>query len=173
MNQEPKTRNGFTLMELLVAMAVFSSMIVAIGGIFTSVVGSQRKNIYNQEILDNARFVLENIGRAIRQSTITTPNGTSATLTITHPVKNVLTYELAGGSITEKSSLDSAPVALTSNKVAVDSLIFVVAGNSMSDGLQPRVTIAMTIRSEDQRAELSTSINLQTTVSPRKLQIQQ
>ena len=64
-------------------------------------------------------------------------------------------------------------MALTSNKVAVDSLIFVVAGNSMSDGLQPRVTIAMTIRSEDQRAELSTSINLQTTVSPRKLQIQQ
>lgn len=160
-------------MELVVAMAVFSSMIVAIGSIFTSAVGSQRKNIYSQEVLDNARFVLENIGRAIRQSSITTPNGTSVTLTITHPVKNVLTYELDGGSITEKSSLDSAPVALTSNKVVVDSLAFVVAGNSMSDGLQPRVTIAITIRSEDQRVGPSASINLQTTVTLRKLQIQQ
>ncbi len=165
------SRTGFTLVELLVAMAVFATVITVVVGIFTGVVGSQRRNIYNQEVLDNARFVLEEMARSIRQSTITNTDGSGSILTINHPTKNVVVFDLTNGAITEKSTLDTQKINLTSSGVVVDSLNFVVSGNGLSpDTNQPRVTITISIRSVDQKPDLSTNINLETTVTPRVLQ---
>lgn len=161
---------GFTLIELIVAMAVFSTVIVVVSSIFVSVVGSQRKNINNQDVIDNARFVLESIGRSVRQSEVQSPNGTSSGLTLNHPTKNIITYSLNNGQIMEKSSSDANPVALSSSNVYVERLDFTVASVG-DDQKQPRVTVSISLRSTTQPANIDTTTNLQTTITPRNLEI--
>jgi prepilin-type N-terminal cleavage/methylation domain-containing protein len=162
-----KNKGGFTLIELLVAIAVFGTVVATVSNIFISVVGSQRKNFNNQEVLDNTRFVLENMGRAVRQSVVATADGSSSSLTLNHPVKGLLAYTLNDGKILENG------VSLTSGGVVVDSLTFVVAGNSAADGVQPRVTVSFSVRDKNQKPGVTASMGIQTTITPRNLQIQE
>ena len=164
-----KPDRGFTIVELLVATAVFSIVVMVVSGVFISAVGSQRKNVNNQEVLDNARFVLEAIGRSVRQSDITTADGTSSTLAVNHPVKGAITYSLNAvtGQVLENG------VGLSASSVFVERLSFVVSGSAATDLLQPRVTISLGIRNKNQKPGTDTAVNLQTTVTPRNLQIQE
>ncbi len=167
------TERGFTLVELIVAVSVFASVITIVSSIFVSTVGSQRKNINQQEILENARYVLETISRSLRQSTIQTADGASSSLAITHPVKGLVTYQLDNNQIKESAAGNPA-VALSSTGVIVDKLNFIVQGNSLppSDTNQPRVTIVISLRNSEAKVSSQSLINLQTTVTPRNLQIQ-
>lgn len=161
-----RARTGFTVVELLVAMAVFSITVVLVTSIFVGVINSQRKNTNTQDILDNGRFILEAIARAVRQSDIGTLDGVSDTLTISHPVKGAVVYSLSGGQVMENG------VALSSSNVVVSRLDFIVAGNSLTDNTQPRVTISLALRDVNQKPSEQSTINLQTTLTPRNLQIQ-
>lgn len=164
-----KFNEGFTIVELLVAVAVFSIVVMVVSGVFVSSVGSQRKNINNQEVLDNARFVLEAVGRSVRQSDITTADGTGSTLVVNHPIKGAITYSLddTAGQVLENG------VGLSAGSVFVERLTFVVGGSAATDLLQPRVSISLGIRNKNQKPGSDTTVNLQTTVTPRNLQIQQ
>jgi len=159
---------GFTLVELLVAMAVFSVTVVTVSSIFVGSINAQRKNINTQEVLDNGRFILENIGRAIRQSDIVTVDGSGASLTMIHPTKGTIAYTLS-----EANQVTENDVALSANSVFVERLNFVIYGNGTTDQIQPRVTISLSLRNILQKIGSDANINLQTTVTPRNLQIQQ
>lgn len=174
MNQKPKINEGFTLIELLVAVAVFSAMITVVTSIFISSVGSQRKNVGQQDVLDNARYVLENLGRSIRQSSVTVPasSGSGSHLEITHPTKGQITYDLLNNQIVETIAPGN-PIALSSSNVYISRLNFEVSGNSITDSIQPRVTISISLRNVGNQVDELSYINLQTTVSPRNLQINQ
>ena len=126
--------------------------------------GSQRKNVNNQEVIDNARFVLESIGRSVRQSQVQSPNGTSSNLTLNHPIKGIFTYGLNGGQVLESG------VALSSSNVFVDRLDFTVSGFG-DDQIQPRVTIVISLRISNQPVGGDSSMNLQTTITPSNLDI--
>lgn len=157
---------GFTLVELVVAIAVFATVVTVVSSIFVSSVGSQRKNINNQDVLDNARYVLETMGRAIRQSDIVTGDGPALALTITHPTKDLVTYTLENNQIKESGK------SISSSNVSVQSLNFVVKGNDSGDGLQPRVTISISLKNTQSAPGVESTANLQTTITPRVLQTQ-
>ena len=170
---ERHSRAGFTLIELLVAIAVFSAMVTIVSAIFISAVGSQRKNVCQQDVLDNARFVLESMGRSIRQSSITVPaaSGSGSHLEITHPSKGQVTYDLTNNQIVETIA-PGTPIALSSSNVYISRLNFEVSGNGSTDNTQPRVTISISLRNTGNQADEQSYINLQTTVTPRNLQSQ-
>lgn len=161
---------GFTLVELVVAVAVFAAMAAAVSSIFVSAVASQRKNINQEEVLDNGRFVLEAIGRAVRQSAVVTGDGSGSSLTINHPTKGALTYLLDNSAV--KESAAGSSVALTSAGVVAERFNFLVQGNGLADKTQPRVVVSISLRSVESSPGLLSSVNLQTTVTPRNLQIQ-
>lgn len=168
------SRAGFTLVELIVAIAVFATVVTLVSSIFVSSVGSQRKNMNNQDVLDNGRYVLETMGRAIRQSTIVTSDGTisgAAGLTINHPTKGLaVRYFLEGGQVKETSGGNTT--TLSSSNVSVQGLTFVVQGNGSTDNTQPRVVISLSLKNSQGLSATENVINLQTTVTPRNLQIQ-
>ena len=161
---------GFTLVELIVAIAVFAVTVTIASSIFVSSVGSQRKNINQQEVLDNARFVLESMGRAVRQSTVLTcPDQASCTansISLNHPVKGAVTYQLTNAQIMENG------IALSSAGVSVERLDFTVLGNGLSDNNQPRVVIVVSLKNLNPEPNTQSLIDLQTTITPRNLQIQ-
>jgi prepilin-type N-terminal cleavage/methylation domain-containing protein len=61
-------QKGFTLVELLVAVAVFSLTVAAASGIFISALQTQRKSLASQQILDQTSYSLEYMGRALRMA---------------------------------------------------------------------------------------------------------
>jgi prepilin-type N-terminal cleavage/methylation domain-containing protein len=63
-----KMRMGFTLVEMLVVIGIFSLIVGAISGIFLSGILSQRRILAEQEISDQTSYLLEYIGRALRMA---------------------------------------------------------------------------------------------------------
>lgn len=165
------SHTGFTLIELVVAVAVFASMITVVSSIFINSVSSQRKNIGQQDVLDNARYILENMGRSIRQSFIISPNGSGSSLIIEHPTEKLINYYLQNNQIME--TVEGRPIALSSNNVYVSRLNFEVSGNDIGDKTQPRVTISISLRNVSSRSDEQSYINLQTTITPRILQYEE
>ena len=170
-NDANRNSRGFTLIELLVAVAVFSTMVTVVSTIFISSVGSQRKNVGQQDVLDNARYILESMGRTIRQSSIITGDGSGQTLTLSHPTKGTIIYDLNNNQIIESLNPGSA-LALSSSNVYVSRLNFGVSGNGSIDNTQPRVTISISLRNVGNQEDEQSYINLQTTITPRNLQSQ-
>jgi prepilin-type N-terminal cleavage/methylation domain-containing protein len=69
-----KTRSGFTLLELLVYLAVLPIVMLLLMGIFVSLNGARAKNEVESEVNSNLRFALQEIESDIRSATsITTP----------------------------------------------------------------------------------------------------
>ena len=171
--RKPDSDGSFTLIELLVSVAVFSVMVTVVSSILVSSVGSQRKNVGQQDVLDNARYVLESIGRSIRQSSITVPaaSGSGSHLELTHPSKGQITYDLSNNQIIETIAPGN-PIALSSSNVYVSRLNFEVTGNGSTDGTQPRVTISLSLRNVGNKTNEQSYMNLQTTITPRNLQSQ-
>jgi Tfp pilus assembly protein PilE len=59
---------GFTLVEMLVAIFVFITVLGASSAIFVDVIRNQKRVLANQELLNQTSYVLEYMGRAIRMA---------------------------------------------------------------------------------------------------------
>lgn len=176
-----KSGAGFTLIELLVAMAIFSIVVGAAVGIFTSALRGQRKALSTQEILNQTSYSVEYVSRAIRmaQKEVSAPTCLS---------QNGLNYELtrAGqgikfrnyGGICQEFFLEGGQLKqlkagtvenLTSNNFEITSFNLNILGASELDDIQPRVTVAFTIKSKGQKPEEKTEMKIQTTISQRNI----
>src|SRR3989339_715055 len=71
---------GFTLIEMIVAMAIFGVLAVSITGIFISVIKSQRLALAQNSIQESGRYILESMTKEIRMSQEITELGVSSAL---------------------------------------------------------------------------------------------
>ena len=69
-NMKHETRRGFTLIEILVVLGIFTVLGVLIVNVFLLSLRSQRQASYRQETLANLRFVMETMAQNIRTSEI-------------------------------------------------------------------------------------------------------
>ena len=95
MELEIKNKNGagFTLIELIVALAVFSSVVLSISGIFISVINSQRKILSIQNTQEAGRYLLESMIKEVRMSIINSSSADGVfTLNITNSKGETLDY---------------------------------------------------------------------------------
>ena len=63
-----KTSKGFTLIELIIVMAVFLFIVGAALGIFISIVQSQRRVLAEQQFLNQISYVEEHMSKALRMA---------------------------------------------------------------------------------------------------------
>jgi prepilin-type N-terminal cleavage/methylation domain-containing protein len=66
------TKSGFTLIEIMVAMAAGTVIIIVLYGIYVYTAQLQRKNSNQQELTQNGRIALERMSRDIRQAELIT-----------------------------------------------------------------------------------------------------
>ena len=59
---------GFTLIETIVAVAIFSILLVVFSGFFFDAIQGQQRALVSQEIIDNVSYNLEYMSRAIRMA---------------------------------------------------------------------------------------------------------
>ena len=165
-------RNGFTLIELIVGVFIFSVLIVLAGGSFVPSLELQRRALNIKRVEENGRFVLELMTRELRVANpINTANNScpgagGTSLSFTHPVNGNIEYFLSGNSVHRRvNGLDSV---ISNPDVEVSRLIFCVSGNSMGDDRQPRVSIVLGLKAVGLTNQAD-ALDVQTTVSQRVL----
>jgi len=155
-------KKGLTLIELIIALAIFSIVVLLVSDIFLDVIKGQRRSIGIQNIEENLRYTLERMSREIRMSEVKTGEGTFSSLDITahKPTGDEdVSYKLSSDEITRND------IPITSkNTVKITELKFYVKKNSV----QPRVTIVIKAESKDGKQEQISKIHLQTTVVSRE-----
>ena len=191
MNEElkPKTKkqnSGFTLIEIMVATAIFMIiMLAAIGALFVASNSAQKAKAL-RAAMDNVNFAMENMSRSLRVGSYyyctTAPvnfpssqtsyqdcdgsggsasGGTAIVFTpydITGQGVPPVAFQLSSSSIQKVSG--SQAINITSPEVKITDLKFVVRGSGPNDGLQPSVYLiikgSVSVRGEDTKFAIQT-----------------
>jgi prepilin-type N-terminal cleavage/methylation domain-containing protein len=190
-----KKNKGFSLVEMLVAVALFSAvMLMAVGALLALIDANRRAQAINS-VMNNLNFAMESISRNIRVGTTyhCEPNASPVPVNIdtTKDCTNggkLLAFEASNGdsadktdqviyrlrdSVLEKSENGGAAgtfISIIAPEVSIERFVFYVDGTSSLDNMQPRVVIIIQgTAGIDEKTK--TRFNLQTTISQRVLDI--
>ena len=170
---------GFTLLEMIISIGIFSVLVVTSLGVTLGVSNAQIKASNIQSTQDNIRFGLELITKEMRTgsqyvlSAFCSSPGQEINF-ITSSGEGRL-YYLSGeavkrvkGSVPFSGSDCARGVPLMADEVAVERFHLVTSGTGAGsqDG-QSRVTISMSVRSKSFKNPLESRMNLETTVVQR------
>jgi prepilin-type N-terminal cleavage/methylation domain-containing protein len=162
-----KNASGFTLLEMVVALAVFSTVIAISLSSLLSLSDAQKKAVSFRNTQDNLNFALEKMARAIR--TGSSYNSEDSTFTYRNWQGDSVVYQLNNNRIEESFDGGANFLPLTSPEINIERLIFYIRGAEHADGIQPIVTIVVGGVS-GAKQKIESKINLQFTVSQRLLE---
>jgi len=178
-------KKGFTIPELLVAIALFSLIAGAGTNLLFSAIDAQRRSLAGQEMVSQASFIMEYMTRALRQAKkelvdpglcLSSGSGYNYEITDTgeggvrfiNAQNNCQEFYLESGTVWEVINED-LPKNLTANDFTVTQFSFVLQGESQDlDLLQPRVTLLLALESV---SSPESDLRLQTTISQRNVDI--
>lgn len=169
--QNKNNQKGFTLVELMVSILVFTIVGVITASIFIEALTIQRRSSEAQYIQENALAVLGLLAKEIRVATIIGPdncvdNSLNMTVYTSGGVAIPVTYSLSGGFVVR--DYGGTGYYVSSNTVVFNSLIFCIQ-NSGVDGKQTRVTILASISGKNGSVD---PVQLQTTVVSRDVTLE-
>ena len=153
------TKNGFTIIELMVAVGLFIIVVGIASTTFVQALRTQRQVVGLMAANDNASLTLDQMAREIRTGREFTSSGSR--LTFTNYQNETVSYVLDGSTIVRNDK------ALTASNVVVKYLRFVLTGEQVGDGVSTRVTIFLGVSAHGRLESIVT--RLQTTVSSRIL----
>lgn len=177
--------NGFTLIEMIVTVFIFSVIVGAAIGVFVSTIRFQRYNLTYQQLLSQTSYAMEYMSRAIRMAKKDTDGscieaGKNYQVSVAQTSLRFENYKTSPEC--QEFSLElyqlmvefnsGGKIPLISDNFDVTSLKFEVSGDQVSfgqpaDTQQPRVTIFMEIQAKGTGPQ--PKIKIQTTISQRNL----
>ena len=169
-NNEIKGSSGFTLIETLTTVFLFTIVALVISSILVRAMQIERRAFAAQVIQENALAVFEVMAKEIRVSRISNQNNDcsvapNTSLTSEHPINGNTVYQLGSEGIVEQI-IGGVKYHLSSGDVLFNSLGFCVLGSGLpSDNQSSRVTIIASI-SNKSGVEFLT-VKFQTTVTSR------
>lgn len=174
MRHKKKLCGGFTLIELMVALGIFSVIMAVTTGGFIRVLKTQRQSADFAFVNNTLSVALEQMSKEIRTGKNFTVNGApcppnSSLSFVNAKGKNVI-YFLDNKVVrrSENTAMDcSQGDEITGSKVSVEYLIFIIRPDP-SGSYPQRITILMGATPSDESTSLY-KVNLQTTVSSRRL----
>ena len=183
-SQPEVTQAGYTIVEMLVSVAVFGLAFIAIGAIFIGFSTAQSRASVSQRLLNEGNFVLEAVAREIRMNAIdydcglmssryiclTAPDGTETHFRFNDPsAPNILqacSDPVSVGVACSWINLHSSDVDITNVEFHVFPQNDPFAPNAPDgDIFQPITTILMTIQAGVGRGQQI--FDLQTSVTSR------
>jgi prepilin-type N-terminal cleavage/methylation domain-containing protein len=120
-------KQGFTLIEVLVATAIFTMVIIAFISVFVVVAGIQARQTASAAVGDTSQLLLQKIQYYVQSSSYvsTTPDLSVSTLTLRMPSSSIdpTVISLVGGTVYLQQA-GGATQPLTPNNVVVSNLSF-------------------------------------------------
>lgn len=186
MNIRASRQKGFTLIEILVSVAIFATVMVIALGALLSMSESDRKAQTLKSVINNLNFSLDAMSRAMRTGTnyhcnvtvlpVTGPHDCSATpatsvaflsadnQTVQYCLGNGSSCSPSGTAILVKKGI-AAFAPLTASEVIITNLQFYVTGAENAN-VQPHVVILLSGKVIVSASQTST-FDLQTSVTQR------
>lgn len=160
--------SGFTLIEMIIAVAVFTVVMTITMSAFLNLSSIQKKAFSVRASNDNMNFALEMMSRSARTGSGYSSAWGSSQFSFTDVSGNSVVYRLNGTQI-EVSKSGGAFLPLTASEAEITELKFFVRGEGSNDG-QPIVLIILNGRSGKKEKNRS-YLNLQTMVTQRKIDV--
>ncbi|MEK7134344.1 MAG: prepilin-type N-terminal cleavage/methylation domain-containing protein [Patescibacteria group bacterium] len=168
----PHTRRGFTLIEMIVAVSLFTVVMFVSVGALLAIIDANRKANAIRTTMDNLNFAIGSMARDIRTGTIYACEGAGncpdggTSLTFLNQDGNTVRYWHNASSKSIMVDKGGVSLSITSPEIRIETLTFYVSGVG-ADGIQPRAV--MTIKGKTgTKVKIQTELNVQTTVSQRK-----
>ena len=174
---------GFTLLEMIASLGVFSVVIVIFSSTFLHLLNAERKTQIAATVQDNLRFALETMAKDIRTGTVyyvdnpdtdstvfgfTNTNGASIKYCLNGLCGNTNPCSVnrcIGRVVISEEGAEGEFLPITSDQITIDKLRFYLKQDVSA--IQPSVIIAISARATIQNIE--TRLNVETLVSQRKV----
>ena len=150
-----KSEKGFTLIETLIYVGIFSIVALSLTGILWNTLRVNSNQQAANEVDENLRYIMSVLGEKVRSSTMV-DTATSSTLVLKNSSYEDITFSVTGGALYLQEG-GALSVALTSNKVTVDSLTF---NKIEMAGAKDGVRVDITLSYNSDKPELAFSKNL-------------
>jgi len=169
-------KNGFSLIEMIIAMGIFTVVISVVAMVFSNSSSYQKRILAGQEVENNARYIAEFISRELRTAREINSSQRSASLNdsdlsfVNYKGENI-TYCLANeagacgadGEFIARVNLTDAQVINTSS-VRIDNLKFITNDFSALPPQQKIITVFFTVQSLDNP---NIKLDMQTSITAR------
>ncbi|MBI4118183.1 MAG: prepilin-type N-terminal cleavage/methylation domain-containing protein [Parcubacteria group bacterium] len=184
-SKSQKSQKGFTVLEMIVALGLFTVVVTVAVGALTALGTASGKAQSSRIVMDNLNFTVENIARSMRVGT-KYHCGSGGTLTDPLPCQvngeqfiafldsqsRTVAFRLNAGRI-EKSTncspfLCSDWLGITDPALTITEFRFFVTGAFSGDGVQPKALLVVVGTAGRKDIEEAT-FNLQTLITQRLL----
>lgn len=173
-------RKGFTLVEMIVSIGLFTIVLFISSSAFLSVLNADRKSRSTRIAMDSLNISLEDMVRRIKtgstyncggtilsMGTADCPlGGTSLVFTDQNGIRTA--YRLEGTTIKRQVGALGIELPAVAPEITINKLLFIVGGSLASDSLQPYVTILIDGATT---GKTPSHFNMQTTVTSRAYDI--
>lgn len=168
-----RSKSGFTLVEMLVSIAIFSLVLVVVIGSILVVIDANRKARTLSSVMNNMNFALESMTRTISTGYFVSITDGGSSITVENQYGDIVTYSLQldppdTGTGRIIRIMDGQSVPVTAREVEIESLEFEVTNTEPYR--QPRVSIIINGVSRIGQ-KISSDFILQATVSQRNLNL--
>lgn len=174
-------KSGMTLMEMVVAISIFTTVVFMSSNIFSTIMSGQRRSIAQQNTQENMRYLFEIISKEIRHAQRSDGECYGAAQNRnfnTNPANNILyfknkndecvSYALVDGVLMIRRGARNAQAS--PDFLEISGLTFEVTDNRIVQGsnprVQPRVTFKMRSSMRNQAVD-NIVLNMQSTISSR------
>ena len=165
-----KDNRGFTIVEVIVSIVVFSVIVIAVGAIFVQALKIERRSFAAQKIQENTLRSFEIIGREMRVSRLDpmdySCDAPASSLSFARPGVGTIEYTLNDGQVYRKEGASDAE-PITSSEVRFTKLAFCVTGSYDDDNMPSRITILAQV--ENAVGAERNIFNIQTSVTSRDI----
>lgn len=183
-------KEGFTLIEIMVSVVLFTVIIMAVTSIFKMAISAQRNSIAAQNVQESMKYFFEITGKEIRMAvknngscdTSIVPVGSvfgansnsyGDTLYFKNYTGDCVTYFLQKDynnilrfAVSRKNNDGVKVDFISPEKISINSLHFVLSGGGPAPSPQPLVTMNMNANSIS-NSKFQANMTLQTSISSR------
>jgi prepilin-type N-terminal cleavage/methylation domain-containing protein len=172
-------KQGFTLIEMMVSVALFAIVMLIGVGALLSLIDANRKAQAINSVMNNLNFAVESISRNLRVGTNYNCNGTGdcsggKSISFISSEGKAMEYRYNFSNPNWKKIEFSEEggdfIAITAKEVTIDNFKLYVKGTSPLDNFQPRVVMIIQ-GTAGVKDNIKTKFNLQTMVSQRILDL--
>lgn len=161
-------KRGFTLVELMVSIGLFTIVVTIAMGSIATIVDTNRKSQTLTLVMNNMGFALESMTRTIKTSTEI--SGTAMQPIFKNQDGDYIIYKHEGDTIkkcvsTSSGGCNGTFISIISTQVKIENFEL-----ELLNGNQPRVLMTIGGYAEIGN-KIRSDFNIQTTVSPRELQL--
>ena len=167
----PSVKRGFSMLELLIYIAILSGLMVIISDMFLELSKGRGQAEAKSEVNAAIRFAAERIRQDMKgASVLTTPVLGTASSTLLSTVGGVaIRYDVATGTLRRQEGVGTTPVAVSGSNVFVSTPTFTRLENYNATLLATTTSlqVAMTFQYNSSSTDWKYSDSLQTSISLR------